>query len=105
MSFWILKHTTILKSPQGCIFFKKKKHNFGFISLSKRMISKMNYIASLDQGTSSTRMIIYDQKGDKVLSHQVKLPTESQHPGYIIYFDLFKTPFIFSIDGQNKIHL
>lgn len=81
MAFWIVKHRSFINSYKQSFFFKKKKINFD--SFSRRMMSEMNYIASLDQGTSSTRMIIYDQNGEKVLTHQVKLPTISNHPGFV----------------------
>lgn len=42
------------------------------------MSSHPALIASLDQGTSSTRLSVYKQNGDCVASHQ--LPTTSLHP-------------------------
>lgn len=41
------------------------------------------YIAAIDQGTSSSRVMIYDSKGQQVASHQVAIPHIKPKPGYV----------------------
>jgi glycerol kinase len=33
----------------------------------------MSYVGSIDQGTSSSRFILFDKQGNKVAHHQIKL--------------------------------
>lgn len=42
------------------------------------------FVAAIDQGTSSTRVILYDQHGASLLSHQVPLPLITPKPGYVL---------------------
>lgn len=39
------------------------------------------FIGSLDQGTSSTRFIVFDAKRRQVVSHQMELEHVRPHPG------------------------
>ncbi|KAM9985468.1 hypothetical protein ACTFIZ_009021 [Dictyostelium cf. discoideum] len=41
------------------------------------------YIGAIDQGTSSTRFILFDKNGDIVLSHQILLTQHHPHPGWV----------------------
>ncbi|EFA75245.1 Glycerol kinase 2 [Heterostelium album PN500] len=41
------------------------------------------FIGSIDQGTSSTRFILFDSKGDTVLSHQIPLKQYHPNPGWV----------------------
>jgi hypothetical protein len=56
------------------------------------------FVGALDQGTSSTRFIIFDSRTNIVVSHQMELPPLYPQPGYTtvtnfsffnIYNDLF----------------
>lgn len=40
------------------------------------------FIGSIDQGTSSTRFILFDKNGKIVLSHQVEFEQKYPQPGY-----------------------
>ncbi|KAL0074001.1 hypothetical protein F4703DRAFT_1893516 [Phycomyces blakesleeanus] len=43
----------------------------------------MQYIGAIDQGTTSTRFLIFDQQGKLVTSHQVEFEQSCQKPGWI----------------------
>ncbi len=43
----------------------------------------MKYILSIDQGTTSSRAVIYDKKGDVVSSAQVEIEQHFPKPGYV----------------------
>jgi glycerol kinase len=43
------------------------------------------YIAAIDQGTSSSRVMVYDSKGQQVASHQVAIPHIKPKPGYVLH--------------------
>jgi len=47
------------------------------------------YIAAIDQGTSSSRVMVYDSKGQQVASHQVSIPHIKPKPGYVTGFRYF----------------
>eukprot|EP01130_Rhizamoeba_saxonica_P009340 TRINITY_DN3791_c0_g1_i1.p1 TRINITY_DN3791_c0_g1~~TRINITY_DN3791_c0_g1_i1.p1 ORF type:complete len:557 (-),score=90.58 TRINITY_DN3791_c0_g1_i1:25-1695(-) len=51
------------------------------LALSIRSMSR--YIASIDLGTSSTRVILYDDNGDSVSSHQVPVELITPKPGWV----------------------
>jgi len=51
-----------------------------FSTLQHRALS--SYIGAIDQGTSSTRFIIYDEKLNKIASHQVEVFQEFLNPGW-----------------------
>lgn len=42
---------------------------------------KGRYIGAIDQGTTSTRFIIFDNKGAVIASHQTELRAIHKHPG------------------------
>lgn len=42
------------------------------------------YIGAIDQGTTSTRFLIFDQAGNHVTSHQLEFDQIYPRPGYII---------------------
>jgi len=41
----------------------------------------MKYVGALDQGTSSTRFILFDKTGKNVASHQVEFKQKTPKPG------------------------
>lgn len=41
------------------------------------------FVGSIDQGTSSTRFILFDNKGKIALSHQVEFEQKYPEPGYV----------------------
>eukprot|EP00455_Lapot_gusevi_P005210 TRINITY_DN12189_c0_g2_i1.p1 TRINITY_DN12189_c0_g2~~TRINITY_DN12189_c0_g2_i1.p1 ORF type:complete len:508 (+),score=125.60 TRINITY_DN12189_c0_g2_i1:56-1579(+) len=43
----------------------------------------MSYIGAIDQGTSSTRFILFDKQAQVVASHQVEFPQYTPHPGWV----------------------
>lgn len=40
------------------------------------------YIGAIDQGTTSTRFLIFDSTGKPVASHQIEFNQLFPHPGY-----------------------
>ena len=47
------------------------------------------FIGSIDQGTTSTRFLIFDKAGNPVASHQIEFEQFYEHPGYVAIFLLF----------------
>ncbi|MCC2656326.1 MAG: glpK [Panacagrimonas sp.] len=43
----------------------------------------MNCLLAIDQGTTSTRAIVFDAAGHKLGTHQVELPQSFPHPGWV----------------------
>ena len=43
----------------------------------------MEYIGALDQGTTSTRFILFDQNGEIVASHQMEHKQIYPQPGWV----------------------
>lgn len=41
------------------------------------------FIGSIDQGTTSSRFIVFDRKGDPVVSHQIEFENLFPKPGYV----------------------
>lgn len=42
-----------------------------------------SFVAAIDQGTSSTRVIIYNSLGESISTHQVPLNLITPHPGWV----------------------
>jgi len=42
-----------------------------------------NYVLAIDQGTSSTRALIFDHKGRKVIEGYKEVPQYYPHPGWV----------------------
>lgn len=42
----------------------------------------MEYVAAVDQGTTSTRVILFDSNGQPVCSHSLEHKTFRPHPGW-----------------------
>ncbi|KAN0030443.1 hypothetical protein ACTA71_009081 [Dictyostelium dimigraforme] len=57
------------------------KNNNNNFKLNKKFMKP--YIGAIDQGTSSTRFILFDKNGDIVLSHQILLTQHHPHPGWV----------------------
>jgi len=60
-------------------------HYHRYYSSSSRSPSSFMkpFIGAIDQGTSSTRFILFDKNGDTLLSHQVPLTQHYPHPGWV----------------------
>lgn len=56
-------------------------------------------VGSIDQGTSSTRFLLFDEAGNPVACHQVSLERTYPHPGYIAEHSFF----CWWIDGLRLI--
>ena len=65
------------------------------------------FIGAIDQGTTSTRFVIFNQDGELVTYHQMEFEQHYKHPGYSIQFacNLFyvEKTYLKSIDGLTKI--
>jgi glycerol kinase len=42
---------------------------------------KKQFIGAVDQGTTSSRFLIFDQQGNLITFHQVELPQSQPHSG------------------------
>lgn len=40
------------------------------------------FLGSIDQGTTSTRFLIFDSRGEPVAKHQLEFENKFPHPGY-----------------------
>lgn len=60
------------------IFETKKKQN--------KKMTQNQFIGAIDQGTTSTRFVIFDQEGKLITWHQMEFEQHYTHPGYIAYF-------------------
>lgn len=49
-------------------------------------MTQSKFIGAIDQGTTSTRFVIFDQEGKLVTWHQMEFEQHYTHPGYILYF-------------------
>jgi glycerol kinase len=49
-------------------------------------------VGSIDNGTTSSRFLIFDAKGNPVASHQVEFKQMYPHPGYGIALSETKPP-------------
>jgi hypothetical protein len=47
------------------------------------------FIGSIDQGTTSTRFLIFNREGEPVVSHQVEFKQYYPQPGYVVTSKLF----------------
>jgi glycerol kinase len=45
------------------------------------------YIGAIDQGTTSTRFLIFDQEGNHVTSHQLEFEQLYPRPGLVLLKD------------------
>jgi len=41
------------------------------------------FIGSIDQGTTSTRFVIFDEQGSLITFHQIELEQHYPQPGYV----------------------
>lgn len=44
---------------------------------------RSRFIGAIDQGTTSTRFLIFNDKGTRVASHQIELEQMYPHPGWV----------------------
>lgn len=44
------------------------------------------FIGSIDQGTTSTRFVIFDETGSIVTFHQMEFEQHYPQPGYVLFF-------------------
>ncbi|EGG20188.1 Glycerol kinase 2 [Cavenderia fasciculata] len=49
----------------------------------EKMVFVKPYVGAIDQGTSSTRFMLFDSNGQTVLSHQILLPQHHPNPGWV----------------------
>lgn len=47
-------------------------------------IKMPKFIGSIDQGTTSTRFVIFDEQGSLITFHQIELEQHYPQPGYVI---------------------
>ena len=49
-------------------------------------MTQNQFIGAIDQGTTSTRFVIFDQEGKLITWHQMEFEQHYSYPGYIAYF-------------------
>ena len=49
------------------------------------------FVGSIDNGTTSSRFLIFDTRGNPVASHQVEFKQMYPHPGYGVAFPIPNT--------------
>jgi hypothetical protein len=81
-------------------------HRLIFIFSRNKMTENTNrFVVAIDQGTSSTRVILYDHSGRAVLSHQVPVPLITPKPGYAIKKTLLVAFWPRSSKTSFRLHL
>lgn len=45
--------------------------------------SHETFVGSIDQGTTSTRFLVFNRSGEPVASHQIEFKQIYPHPGYV----------------------
>ena len=65
-----------------------------------------SFIGSIDQGTTSTRFLIFNRDGEPVASHQVEFEQIYPNPGYLTHTKLLRPVLDANIraDGTNMTH-
>ena len=48
------------------------------------MGSREEFVGSIDQGTTSTRFLIFNKNGEPVASHQIEFKQIYPQPGYVV---------------------
>lgn len=48
------------------------------------IMTRNQFIGAIDQGTTSTRFVIFDQEGKLITYHQMEFEQHYMHPGYVI---------------------
>lgn len=72
---------------------------------------KRRFIGTIDQGTTSTRFIIFDCTGVPIAKYQTEFRQIHEHPGYVTQSLPFSSqtpranPVFPSTDGTNKTHM
>lgn len=51
--------------------------------MSDTQTSQEVFVGSIDQGTTSTRFLIFNKKGEPVASHQIEFKQYYPQPGYV----------------------
>ena len=54
------------------------------IALTKDSLENEWFVASIDLGTTSSRVLIFNSKGEPVASHQLKLRNHHPEPGLVL---------------------
>ena len=62
----------------ACLMFNEPLSGMALNSVERR---RESFIASIDQGTTSSRVLIFDVFGTVVAQHQVELIQHYPHPG------------------------
>jgi glycerol kinase len=70
--------------------FRQPSHLFAFLALTRLAVKALSsarsvpsYVGALDQGTSSTRFVIFNQNGDIVGLHQKEHAQHYPKPGWV----------------------
>lgn len=56
---------------------------FQIYTLNKTKMTRDRFIGAIDQGTTSTRFVIFDQNGKLITWHQMEFEQHYTHPGYV----------------------
>lgn len=55
--------------------------------MSPATVPQISFVGAIDQGTTSTRFIIFNPKGEVVAQHQLEFEQIYPHPGYVFPFN------------------
>jgi glycerol kinase len=55
------------------------------------MASQEIFVGSIDQGTTSTRFLIFNREGEPIASHQIEFKQIYPQPGYVWKSHIFAT--------------
>ena len=61
-------------------YFRRKN---SLVRMSSSASSNSAFVAAIDQGTSSTRVILYNSRGESLVTHQVPLKLITPSPGWV----------------------
>lgn len=77
----VFRHVNVLKSTPAIGFAPVKKLS----DCNRRKMTQSDevYIGSIDQGTTSTRFLIFDKLGEPVATHQEEFKQIHPRPGYV----------------------
>ncbi|KAK2804136.1 hypothetical protein FQN50_006678 [Emmonsiellopsis sp. PD_5] len=77
----VLKHV-LSQSEVDTLGSINEHHRKSSLGLPQSETKHGRFIAAIDQGTTSSRFIIFDEQGNPVASHQTELTRIHEHPGW-----------------------
>ena len=96
-------HSGCIFRSDGRISIKRLSHN-GVLSAERDMSEK--YIMALDQGTTSSRCILFDKTGSICSQAQQEFPQIFPHPGWVEHnpWDIWETQLQVAKEAMHALH-